>query len=76
MNKMVREIHGKTYVYSGKYSWTRTKAKKRKKELEKRGFDIKIIPLRTTVKKRTACALFAHARKKRGVFVGVKRKGM
>lgn len=64
--KATRKINGETYHYTGKYSFTKAKARERAEGGRKKGLKVRIIPMKTVGKKKTTgYVLFAKKKKRR-----------
>ncbi len=62
VRKGLRKLDGNLYGYTGRYSWTKTKAKERAKKGRKKGFSIRILKAHTTSKKKPGYALFVKVK--------------
>jgi len=62
--KSFKTIGKKKYAFTGRHSWTKATALKRKKKAEKLGYKVKIVPLRTRIKRKKAYGFFAQVKKK------------
>lgn len=62
----IKKFGNKTYGLSNRYSWSKARAKKRASKAKKKGYDVRVVEMRTAAKKKKAYALFVKLKKKSG----------